>query len=165
MAERKKKLCTCCGQTKYKTEFYRMQNFSDGYDNRCKECRRKYRRALYKATRGKADGLTEIDGRLMEHKGRSTRLYWSEAKTEEFKRLFPVMRNADLAKEFLCSEKLVIKRAREMGLSKKPEFTKLERFKRQIRLQASRYGKGDVSRAYYEGAMAAWKVLEQVAQS
>lgn len=117
-----RKTCTGCGQIKFKSEFYRMsnhKNFPDGYDCRCKECRRKENRERH---RKKPDGLYSINGRTMQREGRVLRIYWGEEAIKKFKRLFPTTTNEELAIEFLCSERTIIRRARKLGLEKDPEW-------------------------------------------
>lgn len=38
------KTCTICGQTKPLTEFYKNSTYLDGYEGRCKECRKAYQK-------------------------------------------------------------------------------------------------------------------------
>ena len=117
-----RKTCTKCGQLKFKSEFYKMsnrKNFPDGYDCRCKKFRRKEDR---ERQRKKPDGLYSINGRTMQREGRVLRIYWGEEAIKKFKRLFPTTTNEELAIEFLCSERTIIRRARKLGLEKDPEW-------------------------------------------
>ena len=57
-------------------------------------------------------------GRLVEQNGYAGRLYWGEQKVSDFKRLYPVTRNEDLAIRFGCCKRTVARRAQEMGLRK-----------------------------------------------
>ena len=119
---RMRKTCTCCGEVKFKREFYRrkdLKNFPDGYDSRCKECRRRQKREAY---RKKPDGLTYVGGRVMEHKGYALRIYWSDESKKKFTRLYPTTTNDDLAIEFGCSLRTIVRRARELGLEKDAEW-------------------------------------------
>lgn len=43
------KLCTGCSTTKPLVDFGRNRNTKDGYDHRCKGCRREYARSYYRA--------------------------------------------------------------------------------------------------------------------
>ena len=57
----------------------------------------------------------------MQREGRVLRIYWGEEAIKKFKRLFPTTTNEELAIEFLCSERTIIRRARKLGLEKDPE--------------------------------------------
>lgn len=118
----KKKTCTGCGAFLYLGQFYKLgksKNHPDGYDCRCKDCRRREKRDEYKRNRMKPDGVyLDADGRAVEKKGNSVRLYWGEAKLKDFRRLYPVNTNEDVAIDMGCSVRTVVRRAREMGLEK-----------------------------------------------
>lgn len=118
----KKKTCTGCGQYLYLREFYKYgksKNFPDGYDCRCKQCRRKDANEAYARTRKIPDGIRlNADGQAVEKRGRITRLYWGEEKIKKFKRIYPFNTNNDVAIDMECSVRTVVRRAREMGLQK-----------------------------------------------
>lgn len=118
----KKKTCPGCGQYLYLRSFYKRKvskDHPDGYDCRCKECRRKEKNEWYARKCKVPDGLRlNADGQAVEHRGNSTRLYWGEERTKDFKRLFPFNTNEDMAIEMGCSVRTVVRRAREMGLEK-----------------------------------------------
>jgi len=122
----RKKVCTGCGETKWLRDFYfhgKSKNHPDGYDCRCKECRRKEKNAEYARNRKVPDGMKlNADGQVVLKKGNSTRLYWGELKVQDFKRMFPFNTNEDLAIEFECSVRTVVRRARELGLEKDPDW-------------------------------------------
>lgn len=114
----KKKTCCKCGETKFKREFYKLKdlkNFPDGYDRECKECRRREKREAYVR---KPKGVFLINGRAMERDGYTCRIYWSDETVRKFRRLYPTTLNDDLAVEFGCSVRTIVRRAREMGLEK-----------------------------------------------
>lgn len=118
----KRKTCTCCGQLKFKREFYKrkdLKSFPDGYDSRCKECRRRQRREVYHR---RPDGLHSVNGRCVEHIGYSLRIYWTNDMKKKFMQLYPVNTNDDLAVEFCCSVRTIVRRAREMGIEKDSEW-------------------------------------------
>lgn len=120
----RKKTCPGCGQHLYLGQFYRRhdpKNFPDGYDCRCKQCRRKEKHEEYVRSRKVPDGIRlNANGQAVEHRGNSTRLYWGEQKIKDFRRIFPVNTNEDVAIDMGCSVRTVVRRAREMGLEKDP---------------------------------------------
>lgn len=120
----RKKTCTSCHRYLYLGQFYKYaisKNHPDGYDCRCKECRRKEKREEYARKRKKPDGIfLNNRGQQVHHSGYSVRLSWGEMRMQDFKRLFPRMKNEDLAVEFGCSTRTVVRRARELGLEKDP---------------------------------------------
>ena len=61
-------------------------------------------------------------GRLLEHKGSRTRLFWSAPMEEKLRRLFPTTKNEDLAIEFDMSARTIVRKARELGLEKDREW-------------------------------------------
>lgn len=122
----KKKTCTGCGQYLYLGHFYKLgksKDHPDGYDCRCKECRRKEKREAYARTRKVPDGIRlNAYGQVTEKRGKSVRLHWGEVKVKDFKRLYPFNTNEDVAIEMGCSVRTVVRRAREMGLEKDPDW-------------------------------------------
>ena len=119
---KKKKICCGCGEYLWLRDFYKLKkskSHPDGYDCRCKECRRKEKREEYNRNRKIPDGIRMgSDGRRVEHKGSSTRLHWTDDQIKVFRRMFPVTKNEDLAIDFDCSLRTITRRAREMGLQK-----------------------------------------------
>lgn len=61
-------------------------------------------------------------GRMMEHRGYSTRIFWSRKMLDDLRRDFPTTLNEELAGYFGVSIKTVIRKARELGLKKDPEW-------------------------------------------
>ena len=122
----RKKTCTSCGKYLYLGQFYKhrkSRNYPDGYDCRCKECRRKEKNEYYAKRRKVPDGLRlNADGQAVEKRGCSVRLYWGEERLKDFRRLFPFNTNEDVAIDMGCSVRTVIRRAREMGLEKNPQW-------------------------------------------
>ena len=121
----KRKTCTKCGELKFLHEFYTSKdrrNYPDGYSYWCKECSRTYKREEYRRNRKKPDGVFSYGGRAMMHKGTAVSVYWGEERTRQFRQEFPTTTNADLAVEFGCSVRTIVRRAREMGLEKDPQW-------------------------------------------
>ena len=124
----RKKTCTSCHRYLYLGQYYKCtvsKNHPDGYDCRCKECRRKEKREEYARTRKKPDGyFLNRRGQPVLHSGNSVRITWGPTRTHDFKRMFPSMTNQDLAVEFGCSVRTVVRRAREWDLHKNPVWLK-----------------------------------------
>lgn len=118
----RKKVCTGCGRYLWLRDFYKLaksKNHPDGYDCRCKECRRKEKNDEYARKYKVPDGIRrDKRGNLVEKNGNSVRLYWSDAKIALFKRIFPYHTNEDVAIDMECSVRTVVRRARELGLQK-----------------------------------------------
>lgn len=61
-------------------------------------------------------------GRLMEHRGHSLRIYWNNQMLDYLRRHFPTMLNDELAGCLGVSSRTVVRKARELGLQKDPEW-------------------------------------------
>lgn len=61
-------------------------------------------------------------GRLMEHKGYGTRIYWSGDMLSLIRREFPTTLNEELAGMLGVSLRTMLRKARELGLSKDPQW-------------------------------------------
>lgn len=117
----RKKVCTKCGRRLWLQEFYRMSN--GWLSGACKECCRKEKNEWYANNRKVPDRMYHDErGRLLEHKGCSTRLFWSAPMEEKLRRLFPTTKNDDLAIEFDMSARTIVRKARELGLEKDREW-------------------------------------------
>lgn len=57
-------------------------------------------------------------GRLMEHRGRSLRIFWSSRMVDDLRRFYPDTLNSELAGMFGVSPRTVVRKARELGLEK-----------------------------------------------
>lgn len=119
----KKKRCPRCGETKYKREFYKGK---DGYSQYCKECERKIGREWYASKRKKPDGIFFYSqfGRTCSKQGNAVRIYWSDTMLRTLREHFSDTKNADLAVELGISQRTVVRKARELGLEKSPNFTR-----------------------------------------
>ena len=60
--------------------------------------------------------------RAMEHKGAGTRIYWSPQMISELRRWYPTKLNAEVAELLGLSVRTIIRKARELGLVKDPEW-------------------------------------------
>lgn len=76
------------------------------------------------AYKRKKDGvyLNPKDGKLYEHKGYATRIFWSRQMLDDLRRLFPVTPNEELAGYFGVSLRTLIRKAREINVAKDPEW-------------------------------------------
>jgi len=72
----------------------------------------------------KPDGVfrDEKTGRLMEHRGLSKRIFWSRQMIDDLCRHFPTTTNDELAELFGMCKKTILRKARELGLEKDPEW-------------------------------------------
>ena len=61
-------------------------------------------------------------GRVMEHHGYATRIYWSPQMLDYMQRNYPTTLNKDLADWLGVSVTTVIRKARQLGLRKAPEW-------------------------------------------
>lgn len=61
-------------------------------------------------------------GRSMEHKGYATRIHWSTAMLDYLRRHFPTTLNEELAGCLGVSPRTLIRKARELGLEKDPQW-------------------------------------------
>ena len=139
----RKKTCTKCGQYLYLGQFYKSsdkRSHPDGYDCQCKECRKQQKRDQYARTRKVPDGVrVNSEGIRVVHNGLSTRIHWTETQIREFQQRFPVTLNEDLAIDFGCSLRTIVRRAREMGLEKnKVWLDKIWEERRQMACRANR---------------------------
>ena len=66
--------------------------------------------------------MYSVNGRCVEHIGYSLRIYWTNDMKKKFMQLYPVNTNDDLAVEFCCSVRTIVRRAREMGIEKDSEW-------------------------------------------
>ena len=61
-------------------------------------------------------------GRTMEHKGYATRIHWSKDMTDYLRRHFPTTTNEELAGCLGVSQRTMVRKARELGLEKDPQW-------------------------------------------
>lgn len=72
----------------------------------------------------KKDGLyrRESDGRIMLHDRYSTSIFWSPQMISDLKRYFPTCTNDECAGILGVSPRTVIRKARQLGISKDPDW-------------------------------------------
>lgn len=75
--QKRKRVCPHCGRKLWMREFYPLKN--GGRSSWCHECVLAYKREQYRKHRKVADGtfMHRTLGRLVEHKGYSTRIFWN----------------------------------------------------------------------------------------
>lgn len=64
----------------------------------------------------------ERTGRMMEHKGKATRIFWSAAMLSYLRRHYPTTKNAELAECLEMSPRTLVRKASALGLRKDPEW-------------------------------------------
>ena len=123
MKQCRKKICPVCGRKLWLHSFYKC---ASGYSSHCKECVREEKRQEYARNRKVPDGcfFHEAKGRLVEHKGYSTRILWTGNMLSLLKRYYPTTRNEELAELIGVSPRTVTRKARELGLVKDPDWLK-----------------------------------------
>lgn len=120
--KRRKKVCPKCGRKLWLRDFYKRANgmlFTE-----CKECSREYKRESYRKSRKVVDGIYyhKSYGRIMIHEGSSTRIFWSPSMTSYLQKHFPTTKNQELAEALGVSPRTMIRKARELGLEKNPQW-------------------------------------------
>ena len=95
-----------------------------GRSSWCHECVLVYKREQYRKHRKVADGtfMHRTLGRLVEHKGYSTRIFWNGNMLSIMRRHYHNTLNRELAEMLGVSERSVTRKAREMGLEKDKSF-------------------------------------------
>ena len=119
--KRRKKVCPCCGQKLWLRDFYRYSNGT--HSSWCKECMKQNKRDWYQKNHKVPDGIRhDSSGRLIDHNGLSRKIYWNKRMLDDLKRLYAKTQNKDLADILSVSMRTVIRKARELGLQKDPEW-------------------------------------------
>lgn len=150
MVIKRKKVCPKCGRKLWLRDFYRLANGS--IYPRCKECTREDKREAYLRTKKVPDRIyMGEDGRLMDHRGVRTSIYWSSYMLETLKRLYPTTKNEDLAVILNVSSRTLIRKARELGIHKDADWqretsrnhARLAIFQNKIRRNSGMIKKGE----------------------
>lgn len=94
---------------------------SDKY--RCKECTKVTHRKAYKEARKAMYGITINDkGQYINYQGKKKSIHWTGNMLSELKRYFPTTKNKELAELLRVSERTLVRKARELGIGKNPEW-------------------------------------------
>lgn len=120
----RKKVCPKCGRKLWLRDFYRRKNGYLSYS--CKECERASKNEEYRRNRKVPDGQ-KIDpktGRIIEHKGARSSIYWTGNMLSLLKRHFSNTKNEEMAEMLGVSPRTVIRKARELRLEKNPVWLK-----------------------------------------
>lgn len=120
--QKRKRVCPHCGRKLWMREFYPLKN--GGRSSWCHECVLEYKRERYRKTRKVPDGtfMHRTQGRIVEHNGYSTRIFWNGNMLSIMRRHYYNTLNRELAEMLGVSERSVTRKAREMGLEKDKGF-------------------------------------------
>ena len=105
--QKRKRVCPHCGRKLWMREFYPLKN--GGRSSWCHECVLVYKREQYRKHRKVADGtfMHRTLGRLVEHKGYSTRIFWNGNMLSIMRRHYHNTLNRELAEMLGVSERSV----------------------------------------------------------
>lgn len=119
---KRKKVCPHCGRKLWLRDFYPSSN--GGHSSWCKDCQKRQKKDRYEKTRKVPDGVRICleTGRVFEHKGLSKRIFWNKQMTDDLKRLFATTKNEDLAEIIGVSPRTLIRKARQLGLTKDQQW-------------------------------------------
>lgn len=71
----------------------------------------------------KPDGLSrDENGRIWDHQRYAKSIYWTGQMLSDLKRFYPTTLNAELAEILMVSQRTVVRKARELGLTKDQEW-------------------------------------------
>lgn len=109
--QKRKRICPHCGRKLWMREFYPLKN--GGRSSWCHECVLAYKREQYCKHRKVADGtfMHRTLGRLVEHKGYSTRIFWNGNMLSIMHRHYHNTLNRELAEMLGVSERSVTRKA------------------------------------------------------
>lgn len=108
------KTCRLCGCTKPKEEFLEGRRI-------CLSCSSAYRKQLYRERHpDRSDGVrySKEAQQLVEYRNGYQRKYWNPQMIADFRKLYPVTRNEELASLFGVSCRTINRKAEELGLRK-----------------------------------------------
>ena len=105
--------CSTCGRMLEDSDFY----VSDKY--RCKECHRKQKKASYDKYHPQV--YMGDEGRLLKRSQGHPYIFWNGNMISDLKRYYPNTSNQELVELFGVSERTIVRKARELGLSKSKE--------------------------------------------
>lgn len=120
--KKRKKVCTHCGQKLWLRDFYRCKDGTIA--SWCKECTKANKREWYSKTHKVPDGirLNPKTGMFIVHQGLAHSIYWNKQMLDNLKRFFPTTKNDDLVDILGVSKRTLIRKARELGIEKDPEW-------------------------------------------
>jgi hypothetical protein len=114
----RKRICPACGR-----KLWRVRDFYSDRVTYCKECERAYKREEYAHNRKVPDGQYYNNrGQLVVHKGTSTKIAWTPQMISDLERWFPKTRNDELADLLGVSPRTMIRKARELNLTKDADW-------------------------------------------
>ncbi len=108
--QKRKRVCPHCGRKLWMREFYPLKN--GGRSSWCHECVLEYKRERYRKTRKVPDGtfMHRTQGRIVEHNGYSTRIFWNGNMLSIMRRHYHNTLNRELAEMLGVSERLPVDR-------------------------------------------------------
>lgn len=117
------KECKVCHQIKPLSEYYVDRKIGYTY-SLCKECKKQRQRERYNKNKPFRDGVfySHEKGRLLNHQGRCTSIYWSGDMLSIIRNYFPNTKNEEVAGMCGVSQSTLIRKARQLGLRKDKEF-------------------------------------------
>lgn len=121
----RKKVCPRCKRKLWLRDFYFSRTTGRPHSY-CKECSNEYRRSTPSyVSRLKPDGIFYTDnGQKVQKKGYSRKIYWDGNMLSILRRYFPNTRNEEVAEMLGVSPRTVVRKARELGIDKDPDFCK-----------------------------------------
>lgn len=112
------KTCRVCGCTKPKEDFVEGRKI-------CLSCFSEYNKQLYRkrhADRSDVVRYSKKARQIVEYRNGYQRKYWSPQMIADFRKLFPVTTNEELASLFCVSKRTINRKATELGLRKDTEW-------------------------------------------
>lgn len=112
------KTCRVCGCTKPKEDFVEGRKV-------CLSCFSEYNKQLYRKRHAdRSDGVrySKEARQIVEYRNGLQRKYWNPQMIADFRKLFPVTTNEELASLFCVSKRTINRKATELGLRKDTEW-------------------------------------------
>lgn len=112
------KTCRVCGCTKQKEDFVEGRKV-------CLSCFSEYNKRLYRKRHAdRSDGVrySKEARQIVEYRNGLQRKYWNPQMIADFRKLFPVTTNEELASLFCVSKRTINRKATELGLRKDAEW-------------------------------------------
>lgn len=120
--KKRKQICKVCGEKLWLRDFYKYDEVN--YKKICKECFKQYIKEQYNLKRKKPDGKYYHSkfGRVMEHNGRSVKIFWNKDMLDILYEYYPKTKNEEVADMCGVAQRTMIRKARELGLQKDKDF-------------------------------------------